>query len=319
MHDHGCEIDLTQQTLNPALKAMLDDLHEAYYQRMRTALPGIGLPTEGFLLFSPSAPLPGDDTADSELFTYLNDIPIQTTSHSYTPSGGSQFYSNYKGMFAALTAEGVPNKTTGAAILKAQQIINANPNRSPDWAQGYPALRTKIAQAPALTLGFDRPTAQFDLAGLGAPDDKITVKAAFDHIVYFDPPPGNWFVPEAFSFAFANQGDPPWVSTSSINWATTFDTSRGNLSRFLKGLFVADGIKVAVTGNTQVVNQIAPNLNDALRIVLGPIHAPQTRLMSASEITTPGHGTGYEFSSPPGVMVVIGVSVMSAADYVKGL
>jgi hypothetical protein len=80
------------------------DIQNGFYNGITQAL---GATPAAFQLFQPSTPLVSGPTANQELWNYLNNIPPFSLTQNYIAGGGNQFFSDYKGLLAAL--KGQPN------------------------------------------------------------------------------------------------------------------------------------------------------------------------------------------------------------------
>lgn len=96
------------------------DLQAGFYNAL---VQGLGFsPSDPFQVIQPSPPLVGGDTADQDLWEYLNNIPPYSLTLNTSMSGGNQFLSNYQGVMSALLA--APNtfeSTIGPACYQAYQ------------------------------------------------------------------------------------------------------------------------------------------------------------------------------------------------------
>jgi hypothetical protein len=96
------------------------DLQAGFYNALSQ---GLGYsPSDPFQIIQPSPPISSGQTANQELFDYLNAIPPASLTHNMSFSGGNQFLSDYQGVMSALKA--APNTfraTIGDTCFSAYQ------------------------------------------------------------------------------------------------------------------------------------------------------------------------------------------------------
>ncbi|WP_123834520.1 hypothetical protein [Methylobacterium currus] len=107
------------------------DLQAGFYNALSQ---GLGFsPNDPFQIIQPSPPLVAGETADQDLWAYLNNIPPYSLTQNTAISGGNQFLSNYQGVMSALLA--APNSfqsTIGPACNNAytQAVQNGDAGTS---------------------------------------------------------------------------------------------------------------------------------------------------------------------------------------------
>ncbi|WP_288588800.1 hypothetical protein [uncultured Methylobacterium sp.] len=96
------------------------DLQAGFYNAL---VQGLGFsPNDAIQVTQPSPPLVGGDSADQDLWAYLNSIPPFSLTMNTSLSGGNQFLSNYQAVMSALKA--APNSfesTIGPGCFAAYQ------------------------------------------------------------------------------------------------------------------------------------------------------------------------------------------------------
>lgn len=96
------------------------DLQAGFYNALSQ---GLGFsPNDPFQVIQPSPPLVGGETADQDVWAYLNDIPPRSLTMNTALSGGNQFLADYQAVMSALLA--APNtfeSTIGPQCFQAYQ------------------------------------------------------------------------------------------------------------------------------------------------------------------------------------------------------
>jgi len=126
------------------------DLQNGFYNAISQ---GLGFaPRSPFQLIQPSPPLVSTTNQDNTLWEYFNNIPPASLSQNYIASGGSQFFSNYKGLLSALDApRGAFEQTVGPNVYSAwlsyvrsashRPAMNQQPQLFLNWASlQYPDI-----------------------------------------------------------------------------------------------------------------------------------------------------------------------------------
>ena len=122
------------------------DLQNGWYNGF---LQGMGLNQNSFQIIQPAPPIAGGAAANSTFWTYYNNIPPFSLTQQFQPSGGNQFYSNYRALMSAL----VPSRNIdvqsdiGADVFKKWQKyiqglatppgMNQMPTLFRNWAMIY--------------------------------------------------------------------------------------------------------------------------------------------------------------------------------------
>lgn len=141
----------------------------------------------------------------------------------------------------------------------------------------------------------------------------VCAQVSFDNVLRFAAAPGGWFNGKAFGLAFAHPDVPPWVAGSQITWASTFGP-QGNMQRFLSELFVVNGMRITIqslaTWDAEEQLLIQQNRSNGL----WPVYYGGDG--SAPTVSFDGGQMAFETASDTGVAIVIGCSVLTAAQYV---
>ncbi|OQP56816.1 hypothetical protein A3860_09535 [Niastella vici] len=80
------------------------DLQNGWYNGF---LQGMGQSANSFQIIQPAPPIASGTAADSMFWAYYNNLPPFSLTQQFTPSGGNQFYNNYRALMSAL----VPSRT----------------------------------------------------------------------------------------------------------------------------------------------------------------------------------------------------------------
>jgi hypothetical protein len=221
-------------------------------------------------------------------------------------------------------------------------IPGVSTGKPPDWSIGYSDLANQLAGAPSKSAQSLDLQSQSDVsttwtAGHSAvhfllwndnsnssssiserfASQAVTFKMSFDHALTFLPVPGAWFESSALGLAFGTQSGAPWnPADTEITWANTFGPN-GNMQRFASSLIVVSGMNIEVTSATQFSG------SDQTTIEQNKGHGfwPFYKKNSSSVITTntsfnDQHQLTISQTSPPNVPILIGRTVLPAAQYV---
>jgi hypothetical protein len=75
------------------------DLQNGWYNGF---LQGMGQSANSFQIVQPAPPIASSTAADSIFWSYFNNLPPLSLTQQFTPSGGNQFYNNYRALMSAL-------------------------------------------------------------------------------------------------------------------------------------------------------------------------------------------------------------------------
>jgi hypothetical protein len=75
------------------------DLQNGWYNGL---LQGLGQNAKSFQVIQPAPPIASGAAANATFWSYFNNIPPLSLTQQFTPSGGNQFYSNYRALMSAL-------------------------------------------------------------------------------------------------------------------------------------------------------------------------------------------------------------------------
>ncbi|HYI13561.1 MAG TPA: hypothetical protein VEK57_31255 [Thermoanaerobaculia bacterium] len=146
---------------------------------------------------------------------------------------------------------------------------------------------------------------------------KVDVAISFQHVLTFGANPGAWYNSSAAGLAFSvTDGGPPWVESSPIKWSNTFGAPNGNLQRFAASLIIVSGMKVTVTASTTFSTAQQTKIQNNSSGGLWPFYSGGSSSSSTtgSSFNDAGNMT-TEISTLPDVPIVLGVNVISAAEF----
>ena len=221
-------------------------------------------------------------------------------------------------------------------------IPGVSTGKAPDWSVGYSDLANQLAGAPSksaqsLDLHSQSDVSSTWTAGHSAvhfllwndnsnssssiserfASQSVTFNMSFDHALTFVPVPGAWFESSALGLAFGTQTGAPWnPADTEITWAKTFGPN-GNMQRFASSLIVVSGMNISASSETILSG------SDRTTIEQNKSHGfwPFYKKNSSSVITTETHFDNDNKltiiqTSPPNVPILIGRTVLTAAQYV---
>src|SRR5689334_11714627 len=122
------------------------DLQNGWYNGF---LQGMGLNQNSFQIIQPAPPIASGTAANSTFWTYYNNIPPFSLTQQFQPSGGNQFYSDYRALMSALVPSRVIDVQgdVGADVFKKWQkyvqgltilpSMNQMPTLFRNWAMIY--------------------------------------------------------------------------------------------------------------------------------------------------------------------------------------
>ncbi|HEY8898677.1 MAG TPA: hypothetical protein VIM79_27800 [Niastella sp.] len=114
------------------------DLQNGWYNGF---IQGMGLNANSFQIIQPAPPIASGAAANSTFWTYYNNIPPFSLTQQFQPSGGNQFYSDYRALMSAL----VPSR-----VIDVQSDIGAdNFKKWQKYLQGL-AIPPTMNQMPTL-------------------------------------------------------------------------------------------------------------------------------------------------------------------------
>lgn len=216
---------------------------------------------------------------------------------------------------------------------------NMLPGKAPDWTLGYSQLVSQLGAAPSKS--FNSASVQsssnvtnswthggdsgfFGLWGSSSSSSSqsltfasqaVSLSVSFAHVTTFTPAPGHWYDSAAFGLAYANQTGKPWNSKSAINWQNTFGPN-GNMQRFASSMVVVSGMKVTAASSAVFSAADQTTINQNSGGGLWPFYTTgSSSSFSTGHSFSSGGNLSITMSSQAGIPIVVGVNVLSAAQY----
>jgi hypothetical protein len=227
-------------------------------------------------------------------------------------------------------------------ISRAQTILSfytTVPPTPPAWTQGYATLKNQLANAPSKqftvtdvqsnsnvskswTQGSN--SGFFGLWGSSSSSSTqsetyaskgVSLNASFSRILTFVPSPGPWYDSGAMGLAFSHKTGSPWNPKSPVNWENTFG-SNGNMQRFAGSMIVVSGMSIAATSQATFSKADQQTITQNSGAGLWPFYNSGGSSGSSTSASFNESGAMTTvITSPVNVPLVIGVNVISAADY----
>lgn len=366
------------------------DLQAGFYNALSQ---GLGFsPNDPFQVIQPSPPLVGGDTADQDVWAYLNDIPPHSLTLNTSLSGGNQFLSDYQAVMSALLA--APNtfeSTVGAQCSQAYHAALKNGDVKPgamnfrNWAlyngtcsavavsgasalaaamldpvfaaqmnvtpykpagvdpvefsQGFSKLKQLLKVAPSRSFSVAASNWNTDVSntwsqgsdsgffGLWGGSSSqstlsekfassgVALQASFNNVLIFAPTPGAWYTSSALGLAFNNPGKAPWDPAKPINWTNTFGPT-GNMQRFMANIVVVSGMTILVNSSATYSSVEQTEIRNNSSNGMWPFYSSGSSGGSSTNVSFGASGNMIvKITSKPGIPVVIGGTVLSAAQY----
>lgn len=190
-------------------------------------------------------------------------------------------------------------------VLSAQNALLMY-NNNPDWSLTYKQMTDMLQNGQTMSFGLDSSSMNSNVSqswthgsnsgflGLWGSSSstyslsekfassRVQMAATFDRIITFSPEPGNWYSSAALGMAFANQGNPPWTS-STVTWESTFGAN-GNMQRFMSNIIIASGMHVKVTSDATLTTEEQQQIQQNSSSGLWPFFCSSSS--SGSSITT---------------------------------
>jgi hypothetical protein len=217
--------------------------------------------------------------------------------------------------------------------------IGGNLAKTPEWSLGYSQLTSQLASAP--NKSFSEVDVQsssnvtnswtnggnsgfFGLWGSSESSSSqsqtfasqaVSLSVSFAHVTTFTPAPGAWYDSGALGLAYSTQTGKPWNPGSAITWQKTFG-SNGNMQRFASSMIVVSGMNVTAQSTSSFSSSDQTTITKNSGGGLWPFYSSNN---SSSFHTSHNFNSANRLtistSSAAGVPIVIGVTVLSASQY----
>jgi hypothetical protein len=213
------------------------------------------------------------------------------------------------------------------------------PGKAPEWSLGYSQLVSQLNAAPnksfssqsvqssgnvtsSWTQGGD--SGFFGLWGSSSSSSSqsatfasqaVSLSVAFQHVTTYTPVPGHWYDSAAFGLAYATQSGKPWNPGSSITWQKTFGPN-GNMRYIASSLVVVSGMNIKAVSSSSFSHADQTTINQSSGGGLWPFYSTgsSSSFTTSHSFSNSGQLT-INSSSHAGIPIVVGVNVLSAAQY----
>jgi hypothetical protein len=146
----------------------------------------------------------------------------------------------------------------------------------------------------------------------------INVSATFSRVTTFQAVPGPWYSSGAFGIAYHQADNTVWAPGTSPTWDSTFGP-QGNMQRFAGSLVVVDGISISVTSDASFSTSEQSAISAQADVGFWPFFAAKGN--AGQDTSATFNDTGRmttTTTSPPGNPAILGVNVLTAAEFLGG-